>query len=876
MDIHRQQALEKVQNWFSKASNWQKDLFCIIWAGSTKEDQILDRAKKLAAQEYLGVSYRFTPETTFPVELTFSDSSRPPVILKAISNVIGVGALASDAPLEFTNGLTVVYGENGCGKSSYVRILKALENPVNAENVLGNVFDEHPTPAKAEIIFSVDGIDDPITWTKSCTTKYPIQIYDTTAARQFVDKENEVVYEPKALSVITQMASIYEQVSSFYASEIQEIQKRFLPPQQEIYCHPIVNEFEGLSTIEGVEKFARKYVWEESSKIELNVIIESLKENDPLQAATALEAKKAIVCSHSRIIIELLNLVNDAACESYLIKRTQQIETRKTQESLITASKQQSVLENFGSDPWRALWMQANMYINSIESIEGGIPVSQSGRCALCQQEIDASAKSRMQSFKKFYESNTITEAENAYQEFCTAVSLLQTKIENKVNPNTITESMEASTIPAEIQDTILKFYSKILIRCKWLLAYVEGNPTDLPNIETEEIVKEEFKNIIAIWDAQIKAFKDASANQEKQIARKDELTAISWAVSVIPAKTDILRIRNIVSNCKTNALTTLKKELSRLLITDEYVSKFQAEMALFDERGHIKVELVEASSKRGKSYHQISLREAKSAGNHKNGEVLSEGEFRVVSLAAFLADLSAWGRVMPFIFDDPITSLDQKYEARVATRLVQLSLERQVIVFTHRLAFAQLLNSETVNFNIVADKDRRSERATICNVQLRKLPLGYPEPPAYMKDVSLSKAIKHLRGNEVPEIKRKQKEGDFAMADCMIKSLCSDFRKIVEQGIAQDLLSGIVSRYSREVSSLKLARLYAITPEDITLFHNMMSKYSCYEHSQPVEAPISLPDISEIEEDLNYMEDWAKKFEKRCQAEAEKMRGMV
>lgn len=67
-----------------------------------------------------------------------------------------------------------------------------------------------------------------------------------------------------------------------------------------------------------------------------------------------------------------------------------------------------------------------------------------------------------------------------------------------------------------------------------------------------------------------------------------------------------------------------------------------------------------------------------------------------------------------------------------------------------------------------------------------------------------------------------------------------------------------------------------AITQEDITLFHNMMSKYSCYEHSQPIETPISLPDIADLEADLVAMEDWAKEYDKRCEAEARKARGSV
>ena len=228
----------------------------------------------------------------------------------------------------------------------------------------------------------------------------------------------------------------------------------------------------------------------------------------------------------------------------------------------------------------------------------------------------------------------------------------------------------------------------------------------------------------------------------------------------------------------------------------------------------------------------------------------------------------------MPFVFDDPITSLDQRYETRVATRLVQLSLERQVIVFTHRLAFAQLLNIETRNYNTSIDEKRNYEQVSIYNIQLRKYPLGCSEPPAFLKDVSLKKAIKHLRANDLQEIKRKQKVGEFGTADALIQSLCSDFRKVIEQGISQDLLSGIVSRYGREISSLKLTRLYAITRKDITLFHNMMSKYSCYEHSQPIETPLALPDISDLEADLVAMEEWANKYDKRCQDEVRKARG--
>ena len=70
--------------------------------------------------------------------------------------------------------------------------------------------------------------------------------------------------------------------------------------------------------------------------------------------------------------------------------------------------------------------------------------------------------------------------------------------------------------------------------------------------------------------------------------------------------------------------------------------------------------------------------------------EVLSEGESKIVSIAAFLADVTGKSKKAPFIFDDPISSLDQNFEEAVVQRLIELSHDKQVLIFTHRLSFCQ------------------------------------------------------------------------------------------------------------------------------------------------------------------------------------------
>lgn len=42
-----------------------------------------------------------------------------------------------------------------------------------------------------------------------------------------------------------------------------------------------------------------------------------------------------------------------------------------------------------------------------------------------------------------------------------------------------------------------------------------------------------------------------------------------------------------------------------------------------------------------------------------------------------------------------------------------------------------------------------------------------------------------------------------------------------------------------------------------------MMTKYSYFEHSQPSEKPIELPDLECLEKDVNDLIDWGKNYKK-------------
>jgi len=98
-----------------------------------------------------------------------------------------------------------------------------------------------------------------------------------------------------------------------------------------------------------------------------------------------------------------------------------------------------------------------------------------------------------------------------------------------------------------------------------------------------------------------------------------------------------------------------------------------------------------------------------------------------------------------------------------------------------------------------------------------------------------------------------------------LAKGICGDFRIVFERIIEKILLSGVITRHSREVHTKnKLKDLAKITIDDCTLFDDLMTKYSVYEHSQPEETPISLPHPDEIETDLNGIKGWILTFKRR------------
>jgi hypothetical protein len=235
--------------------------------------------------------------------------------------------------------------------------------------------------------------------------------------------------------------------------------------------------------------------------------------------------------------------------------------------------------------------------------------------------------------------------------------------------------------------------------------------------------------------------------------------------------------------------------------------------------------------------------------------DVLSEGEFRIVSIAAFLADVAAEDYDVPFIFDDPISSLDQNYEERVAERLVGLAQSRQVIVFTHRLSLLSALENAS---------KKQGVDSQVVSLQRQSWGIGEPGDPP-LPTQKPKNALNTLLNDRLVNARKVYEETGGSEYNVHTKALCSDIRITIERMIENDLLADVIQRFRQPINTMgKLHKVAKITSKDCEYIDAMMTKYSRYEHAQPEEASIELPEPDELEQDLVGLKAWLDEFSGR------------
>lgn len=122
----------------------------------------------------------------------------PRAVLTSIGPLQNIDRLAKNQQLRFApNGITLIFGENGSGKSGYARIAKRLCRSLSVDELKSNVFKAKPDgPLQVKLRFRIG--EEPITELDWAPTTPPppalkqISVFDSKNARLYVDQQNRI------------------------------------------------------------------------------------------------------------------------------------------------------------------------------------------------------------------------------------------------------------------------------------------------------------------------------------------------------------------------------------------------------------------------------------------------------------------------------------------------------------------------------------------------------------------------------------------------------------------------------------------------------------------------------------------------------------
>lgn len=135
--------------------------------------------------------------------------------LVSVGNVLNISTLAPQRKIDFSlTGLTVIYGNNGAGKSSYTKVLKnACLTRGEAPILRNNIFETNIGIPSAEIEIKTNGVNDLITWNRQLAPDprlKSIRVFDSLSSVHYLSKADNLDYKPPALKLLDELVKVSE------------------------------------------------------------------------------------------------------------------------------------------------------------------------------------------------------------------------------------------------------------------------------------------------------------------------------------------------------------------------------------------------------------------------------------------------------------------------------------------------------------------------------------------------------------------------------------------------------------------------------------------------------------------------------------------
>ena len=852
--------LQEILEWSKDRPAWQRDaLRRLVVNGELSVDDARELAEICKAAYGLAEHQEVTPLSKGHVPDRCG--AVPPVSLLSIFHHRGVNALAESQTLRFGTNLTIVYGDNAAGKTGYIRILKSACRARGQEEILGNVVSGTMPPKPVVAIkYTVEKESDPREWAGQGEDEFitRVSVFDTQSAAVYLTEKTDVAFRPFGLDLFDKLVRACKAIRVQLEKEQRSLASNALAtaqtqiPEGTAVARLLAN-ISSLTKPETVERLSRLSMDEESRLALLEKSLIDLQASDPGKLIRQLNLRAGRVHALARHIREVEAKLSAEAVEAVFNARREARSKREEATRLRVGTFQEGMLAGTGSEFWTGLWESARRFSRELAYPDQLFPVVKNdAKCLLCQQDLNHAARHRLQQFETFVASTTEQDLRQAQETFA---RLRKTFIDLEVANETTDETLKEIRIEHEaVAATIIEA----------LTASEECRENIVLALNGERDLAGDYPALRSVAGAA-----DALAGQIEERARTLRTSANDETRKHMNAEVLELRARKLlakhkqivldeierksrfaayglcINNTNTQGITRKSTTVTRNVVTQKLKQSFQNELANLNFK-HVEVELKEAGGTEGVLYHKLVLTRAPGVELPK---VVSEGEQRCLSIAAFFAELSTADDPSGIVFDDPVSSLDYRWREGVAHRLVEEAKNRQVIVFTHDVVFLLLLK-QIAGEEGVAQLDQHvrqlSKGAGVCAEELPWVAL------------KVKKRIGHLR-KQLQEAKKLHRDGHQDAYEKEASTIYGFLREAWERGLEEVLLGGVVERYRPIVQTQQVAVIADITVKDCRAIETAMTKCSKWlpGHDQAAAARADIPEPTSLQEDIDALDSW-------------------
>ena len=817
-----------------------------------------------------------TPPKPQPLQkgmVSGAPKSKANVVLKAVKGLRSINKIPDGSALPFGHqGLTAIYGENGSGKSGYARVLKrACRARDTQERILPNIFGTKAAPpAKATFKLSVNaGPDQGIECEDgkaSDDVLTNITVIDSKCARVIVDEKNEATYLPYGAHVFEELVNLLNWIRQQLMAEKpkpEPLQWSEITPTTKpgIFLAGLTHE-----TKEKEVEDAASWTDEDAEKLEkLTKQLAELEANDPVKQAAKSRSFKERVTNLKTYVEEKASGLSDERLEKLKKMVGALAEAEKAVEIASQATLQDEPLPGTGESAWQILYNAAKDY-----STKGAYPddefpvVGDDSLCVFCMQPLNEDAKQRLLRFKAFMEQAAKKKHEDAKKVLDTAVKSIEALKAQAVadqHGNTIGELKQRDETTSA---TVESYLSGTNSRFKYIERLTSGKETgDFPPLPTSPV--KALTQIIDVLEQEAVGFEKAVDPTERDklknekaefLARRCFTENRAKILSYLADLKTAHKCDQATASTDTAAITRKGKNIVSVALTPQLKDAIQTELEQLGA-GHLPLNL-KPSGSRGETLHQLELKGAKPGRKVSLTDVLSEGEQRVVALAGFFAEVGLGQHSCPVVLDDPVSSLDHRYRATIATRLVSESKKRQVLIFTHDIAFLLDLQEKAGELEGI--------HFTPQTVLQQNEAAGVPNEGLPWHAMPVKGRLEHLRKglNDIKPLHgtdqvKYNKEAAF---------LYALLRETWEAAIEEVVFNKALVRHGNEVQTLRLKQV-GVTTEQYKAIDVNMSKCSTWMagHDKSRNLDVHRPAPTEVLADIDVLNVFVKECKKAGKA---------